>query len=60
MTQITITKRERELRAAQKLYDFSDPWERDDMTVADFAKVIHENAPEVIEHLLEVIADLMA
>ena len=55
-----MNKRERELRAAQKLYDYSDPWERDDMTVDDFAKVIHENAPEVIEHLLEVIADLTA
>ena len=55
-----MNKRERELKVAQKLYDFADPWERDDMTVNDFAKVIHENAPEVIEHLLEVIADLMA
>ena len=55
-----MTERERELKAAQKLYDYSDPWERDDMTVDDFAKVIHENAPEVIEHLLEVIADLTA
>jgi len=45
---------------AKRLYDLFDPWDRLDMTPADFAKVIQADPLGTIEHLLDTIDELRA
>ena len=53
-------KQEQLMNIANRLYDLADPWERDDMTPNDFAKVVKDDPLAVIGHLLDIIEDLQA
>ena len=41
--------------AAQRLYDFFDPWSREDITPADIERDIKENPTETINYLLDML-----
>ena len=47
-----------EERLAERLYDLIPPWDREDGTVEDVLKQMHENPNDIIEYLLDRIDGL--
>ena len=40
---------------AKRLWDYTDPWDREDTTVEDVARQIEEHPLDVIQHLLNLL-----
>ena len=55
-----MNKYTRTLEVAKRILGLADPWERDDLTPADVAKVINADPIGVIEQLVGMIENLQA
>lgn len=55
-----MDKYTRTLEVAKRILELTPPWEREDLTAADVAKVINADPIGTIEHLVGLIEDLQA
>lgn len=55
-----MDKYTRRLEIAKRILELYEPWEREDLTPADVAKVIQADPLGVMEHLVDTIEHLHA